>query len=220
MKVNGKVIRDPNFIIDKDRDRISYRNKDLKLKTENRVYFIFNKPVGVMSTLSDPQKRITIKDYIKKIRERVYPVGRLDFNSEGLILLTNDGDLTQFIISIKNKIPKCYLVKIKGLLTEENLSKVLTRGVFIEGRRVRPLEVKIIKKTPGNNSWIQVTLVEGKKHVVRKLFQYVGHPVDKLKRVAIGNIKLGRLPSGHWREVRKEELQEFRREFGYIPQSP
>jgi pseudouridine synthase len=216
-KVNGKVVRDPNFLIDIDRDTISHQNRELKLKTENQVYFIFNKPAGVMSTLSDPQKRITLKDYIKKIRERVYPVGRLDFNSEGLILLTNDGDLTQFIISSKNNIPKSYLIKIKGLPDSDTISKIKTKGVFIEGRKIRPLEVKTIKKTPGGNSWVMVTLVEGKKHVVRKMFQYTGHPVVKLKRVSIGNIKLARLPSGHWRELRKEELEAFKVKFNYRP---
>jgi 23S rRNA pseudouridine2605 synthase len=215
LKVNGKVVRDPNFLIDKDRDTISYQNRELKLKTESQVYFIFNKPAGVMSTLSDPRKRITLKDYIKKIRERVYPVGRLDFNSEGLILLTNDGDLTQFIISAKNNIPKSYLIKIKGLPDSDTISKIKTKGVFIEGRKIRPLEVKTIKKTPGGNSWVQVTLVEGKKHVVRKMFQYTGHPVVKLKRISIGNIKLARLPSGHWRELRKEELEAFKVKFNY-----
>ena len=217
LKVNGKVIRDPNYLIDKTRDKINYRNKPLQLNVEKKVYFIFNKPPGVISTLSDPQKRFTLKDYIKKIKERVYPVGRLDFNSEGLILLTNDGDLTQFVISVKNKIPKSYLVKIKGILNEESILKLKTKGIFMEGRKVRPLEVKKVKKTPGNNSWVQVTIIEGKKHVIRKLFQYTGHPVEKLKRIAIGNIKLKSLPPGHWRELRIEEIEGFKRKFAYDP---
>jgi pseudouridine synthase len=217
LKVNGKVIRDPNYLIEKTRDKISYRNKVLQLKVENKTYFIFNKPPGVISTLSDPQKRFTLKDYIKKIKERVYPVGRLDYNSEGLILLTNDGDLTQFIISVKNKIPKSYLIKIKGILNEESILKLKNKGIFMEGRKIRPLEVKMLKKTPGNNSWVQVTIIEGKKHVIRKLFQYAGHPVEKLKRIAIGNIKLKNLPPGHWRELKKEEIEGFKRKFAYDP---
>ncbi|NIM12015.1 MAG: rRNA pseudouridine synthase, partial [Candidatus Aminicenantes bacterium] len=124
IKVNNQVVTDPNWPVDIARDSIRLDNKKLKLRVQKKSYFIFNKPYGVVSTLSDPGGRLTINDFIGKIKERVYPVGRLDYHSEGLILLTNDGELTNFIISPRNKIPKVYRLKIKGILTEEEKKKL------------------------------------------------------------------------------------------------
>lgn len=210
-KVNNTVITDPNFLVDLGKDTIRYRDKKLKLQLENNVYYIFNKPDGVISTLEDPQGRATVKDFIGKIKERVYPVGRLDYHSEGLILLTNDGELTNFIISPRNQIPKVYNIKIKGILGEEERRKLLTKGMYLEGSRIKPLEIEYIRKTNQNNSWIKVTIIEGKKHIIRKVFKYSGHPVERLKRVAIGSIKLKKLPVGHWIELSPQELEIFKK---------
>jgi 23S rRNA pseudouridine2605 synthase len=218
IKVNNQVVTDPNFPVDITRDTIRLDNSKLKLKKEEKSYFILHKPYGVISTLHDPQGRPTIKDYITTIKERVYPVGRLDYHSEGLILLTNDGDLTNFIISTKNKIPKVYMVKIKGILTLEERQQLKTKGVFLEGRRVKPLQIDFIKKTGQGNSWIRVTIIEGKKHIIRNLLKYTGHPVEKLKRTAIGTIMLKKLPAGHWRELTAEELDIFKKTYKYTPQ--
>jgi pseudouridine synthase len=214
-KVNNAIITDPNFLVDVTKDTIRYMDKKIKLKTEKKSYFIFNKPIGVISTLQDPQGRSTIKDFIGKIKERVYPVGRLDYHSEGLMLLTNDGELTNFIISPRSNIPKVYNVKIKGVLSEERRRKLMTRGISIEGFRVKPLKIDIIRKTRQNNSWLQVTIIEGKKHIIRNVFKYSGHPVEKLKRVAIGTIKLKKLPPGHWKELPKEELELFKKKYNF-----
>lgn len=214
-KVNNTVITDPNFLVDLSKDTIRYRDKKITLKIEKKSYFIFNKPDGVISTLEDPQGRATLKDYIGKIKERVYPVGRLDYHSEGLILLTNDGDLTNFIISPRNKIPKVYNVKIKGVLSEQERRKLLSKGIFLEGSRVKPLEIEYIRKTQQNNSWIRVTIVEGKKHIIRNFFKYSGHPVERLKRVAIGTIKLKKLPAGHWKELTPMELEIFKNKYRF-----
>jgi pseudouridine synthase len=214
-KVNNVIVTDPNFFVDVTKDTIRYLNKKIKIKIEKKSYFIFNKPYGVISTLQDPQGRPTVKDFISKIKERVYPVGRLDYHSEGLILLTNDGELTNFIISPKNKIPKVYEIKIKGVLSEEKRLKLLSKGIFIEGSRVKPLKIDIISKTTQNNSWLHVTIIEGKKHIIRNVFKYSGHPVEKLKRVAIGTIKLKKLPSGHWKELPKEELEFFKKKYNF-----
>jgi len=211
-KVNGKVVKDPNFQIDPAKDSVKLRNKELKIEIENISYFIFNKPYGVISTLHDPQGRPTIKDYIVKIKERVYPVGRLDYQSEGLILLSNDGELTNFIISPRNTVPKQYRVKIKGVLTEAELIRIKTKGLFVEGMRIKPLNIRFIRKTTKNNSWYNITIIEGKKHIIRKMFKYFGHPVEKLTRTAIGTIKLGKLPTGHWRELTEEEVSQFKKE--------
>jgi 23S rRNA pseudouridine2605 synthase len=211
--VNGKAITDPNFLVDIEKDTLRLGARKLKIKIETKSYFIFNKPYGVVSTLSDPEGRPTISDYIKKISERVYPVGRLDYHSEGLILLTNDGELTNFVISTRNKIPKLYMVKIKGMLSDAEKEQLMTKGLFLEGRRVKPLKIDYVKRTAQKNSWIMVTIVEGKKHIIRNLFKYMGHPVEKLKRLSIGTIQLRKLPVGHWRELTREEVSEFKRTY-------
>lgn len=214
IKVNGKVITDPGFPVEPASDKFRLRNKELKLKIERRRYIVLNKPTGVVSTLSDPQKRRTVRDFLGKIRERLYPVGRLDYHSEGLMLLTNDGDLANFIISAKNKVTKTYSIKIKGTL-EEGEKKKLEKGISLEGERLNPFLIEPIKTTPSGNSWLKVTITEGKKHILRKAFQYSGHPVEKLKRISIGTIQLRKLPPGHWRELTGAELDFFKRSFRF-----
>lgn len=215
IKVNNMVIQDPNFMVDISKDIIRRLDKKIKLHIEKKSYYIFNKPDGVISTLDDPEGRSTVKDFITGIKERVYPVGRLDYHSEGLILLTNDGDLTNFIISPRNRVPKVYNIKIKGVLSEEERKKLVNKGIHIEGSRVKPLSIEFIKKTAHNNSWIQVVIVEGKKHILRKVFKYTGHPVEKLKRIAVGAFKLKKLPTGYWRELSKDEVAIFKQKYGF-----
>jgi pseudouridine synthase len=214
-KVNNRVITDPNFPVDTEKDTVRFDGKKLKLKIEKVSYFLFNKPGGVVSTLSDPQGRPTLSDYLARIKERVYPVGRLDFHSEGLMLLTNDGELMNFVISAKNKIPKVYMLKIKGVMSEDERKRLKTSGMHLDGMRFKPLRIDFIKKTAHNNSWIRVTIVEGKKHILRKAFKYSGHPVEKLKRTAIGTFQLKKLPAGHWREITGEELAQFKKTYRY-----
>lgn len=216
-KVNNRVVTDPNFPVDPEKDSLRFDDKKLKLKKEKISYFLLNKPTGVVSTLSDPQGRPTIADYISRIKERVYPVGRLDYNSEGLMLLTNDGDLMNFIISAKNKIPKVYMLKIKGVMSEDERKQLKTKGMHLDGMRFRPLRIDFVKKTQQNNSWIRVTIVEGKKHILRKAFKFIGHPVEKLKRTAIGTFQLKKLPSGHWFEIPPDELEQFKKTYHYDP---
>lgn len=213
--VNNQVISDPNFLVDISRDSIRLDDRKLKLIKEKKSYYIFHKPYGVISTLHDPQGRTTIKDFISAIPERVYPVGRLDYHSEGLLLLTNDGELTNFIISPKNRVPKVYMVKIKGSLTEKERKQLKTKGVFLEGRRVKPLQIEFVKKTSQGNSWIRVTIIEGKKHIIRNLLKYTGHPVEKLKRTAVGTLKLKKLSAGYWRELTEGEIETFKKVYNY-----
>ncbi|MGD2085998.1 MAG: pseudouridine synthase [Candidatus Aminicenantes bacterium] len=215
IKVNNQVVTDPNFLVDIASDTLRLDNRKLKLKKEKKSYYIFHKPDGVISTLQDPQGRTTVKDFLAAIKERVYPVGRLDYHSEGLLLLTNDGELTNFIISTKNKVPKVYMAKIKGILTDQERQQLKTKGMFLEGRRVKPLQIDFVKKTAQGNSWIRVTIIEGKKHIIRNLLKYAGHPVEKLKRTAIGTIMLKKLPVGHWRELTPKELETFKKTYNY-----
>jgi len=214
IKVNQRTVTDPNFPVCAPGDRIHLRNKLLKLTPQNKSYFLFNKPVGIVSTLDDPQGRSTIRSFITRIKERVYPVGRLDYNSDGLMLLTNDGDLANFIISAKNQVPKTYMLKIKGNLSEATQKK-LEKGVFLEGERLNPFVIEPVKMTSSGNSWLKVTITEGKKHILRDAFKYSGHPVEKLRRVAIGSLTLGKLPLGEWRELKDYEIAAFKKKYRY-----
>lgn len=216
-KINNAVTDDPNIEINPETDVIKSGNKVISLKIEKLSYFIFNKPFGVISSLKDPEGRLSISNFIGKIKERVYPVGRLDYNSEGLILLTNDGDLTNFIISPKNSVPKIYLLKIKGILSQDLKGKIEKKGIYFDGRRVKVLKIDRVSRTKGNNSWVRVSILEGKKHILRKMFKYSGHPVEKLRRVAVGNFSLKQVPSGHWREVTEEEIKRFKKLYNYQP---
>lgn len=211
--VNGVVSKDPNILLDPVKDHLKFDGNRVKVKLEKKVYYVFNKPIGVLTTMKDPQGRKNISHFIKKIPERVYPVGRLDYNSQGLIFLTNDGDLADFIINSKNKVPKTYLVKVKGLPGKEKFDMILKKGAFVEGQRVRPISISFVKKTKTGNSWIRVAIYEGKKHIIRKLMLFNGFPVEKLKRSAIGNIKLGNLPIGYYKQLKEEDIDIFRKKF-------
>ncbi len=213
-QVQGRVVTDPNFAVRFPGDVVRLNGKLLKLTPQEKSYFAFNKPVGVVSTLADPEGRPTVSAYISRIRERVYPVGRLDFNSDGLMLLTNDGELANFILSARNGVPKTYLLKVKGTLAEATRQR-LERGIFLEGERLNPFTIEEVKMTGSGNSWLRVTINEGKKHILRKAFKYSGHPVEKLRRVAIGTLTLGKLPLGEWRELRDEEVEAFRKAYRY-----
>jgi 23S rRNA pseudouridine2605 synthase len=213
-KVNRLTVTDPNFTIKINSDQIHFGKKLLRLNMQSKSYFIFNKPVGIVSTLADPQQRPTISSFITRIKERVYPVGRLDYNSDGLMLLTNDGDLANFITSAKNQVPKTYLLKIKGDLNEATQKK-LEKGVFLEGERLNPFVIEPVKMTGSGNSWLKVTISEGKKHILRKAFKYSGHPVEKLRRIAIGTITLSKLPLGEWRELRPDEITAFKKKYRF-----
>jgi 23S rRNA pseudouridine2605 synthase len=213
-QVKGRVVTDPNFPVRFPGDTVHLNGKLLKLAPQEKSYFIFNKPVGVVSTLADPEGRPTVSSYIGRIRERVYPVGRLDFNSDGLMLLTNDGDLANFILSARNGVPKTYLLKVKGALAEAT-RKRLERGMFLEGERLNPFTIEEVKMTGSGNSWLKVTINEGKKHILRKAFKYSGHPVEKLRRITIGTLTLGKLPLGEWRELREVEIAEFKKTFRF-----
>ncbi len=175
-----------------------------------KVYLMFHKPKGVVTTLSDPEGRPAVKDYLKEVRYRVFPVGRLDFDSEGLLLLTNDGDFANAVLHPSREVHKTYLVKIKGDLEEDEAEK-LRRGVKLEDGITLPAKVKRIRKSE-NNSWIEMTIREGRKRQIRRMLEKVGHPVMKLKRVSVGGLKLRDLRPGELRELTPEELRMIRKE--------
>lgn len=177
-------------------------------KAGAKAYFMFNKPKGVVTSLSDPEGRTTVKDFLKGIKFRVFPVGRLDYDSEGLLLLTNDGAFSQVILHPSKKMPKTYQVKVKGLIGQEALEK-LRRGVKLEDGMTMPANVRKISKTE-NNSWLAITIYEGRKRQIRRMLEKVGHPVAKLKRISINGLKLGNLKPGTLRPLTPEEIKHIR----------
>ncbi|MBF0459327.1 MAG: rRNA pseudouridine synthase [Nitrospirae bacterium] len=212
--VNGK----PAVIgmkADAERDHIKIDGKLLNPKIgQKRVYIKFNKPDEVVTTLTDPEGRSTVADYIGGVGQRVYPVGRLDYHTEGLLLLTNDGGLAFHILHPAKKIPKTYQVKVKGDISEADLDK-LRRGVRLEDGVTLPAEIKRLKsKDTVSNTWLETTIYEGRKRQIRRMFTYVKHPVAKLKRVAINGITLGNLKPGQWAYLTQAELHSLFREVG------
>lgn len=172
-----------------------------------RVYLLFHKPDGVMTTLHDPEGRPTVKDFLKGIRTRVFPVGRLDFHSGGLLLLTNDGDFANDVLHPSKKILKTYLVKVKGIIEERKIGE-LRRGVRLEEGMTMPARVKKVKDME-QNSWIEITIYEGRTRQVRRMLEQVGHPVLKLKRIGIDGLKIGDLKPGEFRSLTAEEINAF-----------
>ncbi len=206
--VNGRVVTELGTKAVASRDHIKVDGK-LITQAEPHRYIILYKPKEVMTTVEDPQGRRTVIDYIRGVRERIYPVGRLDFHSEGLILLTNDGDLAFKVSHPRHGSVKTYHVKVRGV-PEERLVDKLERGITIDGKRTLPCEIDRLRTTARNdegNSWFEVKLREGRTQQIRKMFQAVGHPVAKLKRVAIGPISDPKLTAGEWRELSKQEVK-------------
>lgn len=207
--VNGHIVSELGSKADPAEDVIKVDGKKLR-SAQRHLYIVLNKPKNVMSTSSDPQDRPTVVEYVKaKIKERVYPVGRLDFASEGLIILTNDGEFTKFMTKA-GVIPKVYHVKVAGLPSERDLER-LRRGAYIDKERLAPAEITPLKS--GDNPWFVVTLHQGRNQQIRRMFQAVGHPVEKLRRVRIGFLEDEKLRPGQWRFLTEQEVELFKREF-------
>jgi 23S rRNA pseudouridine2605 synthase len=206
--INGRVVTELGTKADVASDHIKVDGK-LVTRAEPHRYILLYKPKEVMTTLEDPQGRRTVIDLIRGVRERIYPVGRLDFHSEGLVLLTNDGDLAYKVSHPTHGSVKTYNVKVRGV-PEERLIDKLRRGITLEGKRTLPCEIARVKTTGRHddegNSWFEVKLREGRTQQIRRMFQAVGHPVSKLKRVAIGPISDPKLTPGVWRELTPHEV--------------
>ena len=206
--VNGRVVTELGSKADPGRDHIKVDGK-LITRAETHRYILLYKPKEVTSTVNDPEGRKTVVDLVKGVRERIYPVGRLDFHSEGLILITTDGDLAYKVSHPRHGSVKTYHVKVRGV-PEDRLIDKLQRGITLDGKRTLPCEIVRLRTTARNeegNSWFEVKLREGRTQQIRKMFQAVGHPVAKLKRVAIGPISDPKLPAGEWRELSKQEVK-------------
>jgi len=207
--VNGRVVTELGTKANPGRDHIKVDGK-LITRAETHRYILLYKPKEVTSTVNDPEGRKTVVDLVKGVRERIYPVGRLDYQSEGLLLLTNDGDLAYKVSHPKHGSVKTYHVKVRGVPEERIIGK-LERGITIDGKRTVPCEIQQMKTTgrgeDEGNSWYEVRLREGRNQQIRKMFKAVGHPVSKLRRVAIGPIADPKLTPGDWRELTKHEVK-------------
>lgn len=176
---------------------------------EEKVYYLLNKPRGVISSVSDEKGRKTVADLLPEVRERIYPVGRLDWDTSGLLILTNDGDFTDKMIHPRNEIDKVYLARVKGIATKENL-RPLTRGVMVDGRKTKPAHYHIVKvDKEKNRSVVELTIHEGRNHQVKKMFEEVGLLVDKLSRIRFGTLDLAGLRPGEFRKLSKKEISQL-----------
>jgi 23S rRNA pseudouridine2605 synthase len=205
--VNGKVVTELGMKVDPERDHVKVDGKHLT-SAQPFVYLMLNKPKNVMSTLDDPGGRTTVKDFLRGVSVRVFPVGRLDFDSEGLMLLTNNGDLAQALLHPRYHVPKTYLIKVKGVLSDEEIAQ-LERGVKLADGMTSPASVKKIRKAEAN-SWVEITIHEGRKHQVKRMLESVGHLVIKLVRVKMGPLALGNLEPGEFRFLTDQEANALR----------
>jgi 23S rRNA pseudouridine2605 synthase len=208
--INGQVVMELGVKADPERDHIKVNGKLINpvWKKRELVYFLLNKPKGYLSSLSDPQNRPLVTAFLPKDAPRVVPVGRLDFNTEGLLILTNDGDLTNLITRAGAHCPKVYQVKIKGKPDAAQIER-LRRGVRIEGETYRLARLTPLEVTDYENSWFEVVLHEGKNNQIRKMFDEIGHSVVKLRRVAIGHVTDKGLAIGGVRLLSEYEVRRF-----------
>ncbi len=202
VKVNGNIITEMGFKVNPETDQVSVDNKTITLE-ERKVYIMLNKPKGYVTTVSDQFNRKKVTDLVD-VSCRVFPVGRLDYNTSGLLILTNDGELTFRLTHPKFKVEKVYIAKIKGIPTKEELNN-FEKGLRIENYITAPAKIKILKKSK-DSCTVEITIREGKNRQVRKMCDAIGHPVLELKRIKMGRINLGDLEVGNWRYFTEREI--------------
>lgn len=219
VSVNGQIVSELGSKADAERDHIRVDGKLLH-GPERHVYVVVNKPKGYVTTVTDPEGRPTIMDLVPRVRTRVYPVGRLDYNSEGLLLLTNDGELAQKLTHASSHLPKTYVVKVSGQPGEEAIER-LRRGIVLspeprpgktsrrDEKPVKTAPAKIRQIREGDNPWYEVTLIEGRNRQIRRMFEQVGHHVEKIRRVKYGPLELDVEP-GKYRELTRQEVERLK----------
>ncbi|HKR10986.1 MAG TPA: pseudouridine synthase [Pyrinomonadaceae bacterium] len=210
--VNGEVVKELGTKADPEKDHIKVNGKliNAQLQAREKVYILFNKPKGYLSSVSDPEGRPLVTDLLPRSLGRIYPVGRLDFNTEGLLLLTNDGDFTNFITSARNRVEKVYEVKVKGVPADAAIQR-LRRGITLEdGTRTAPAKIDKLNETQ-TNAWYEVLLHQGRNQQVRRMFELIGHSVLKLRRVRIGFLIDEGLKPGYWRLLSPAEVARLTR---------
>ncbi|MDV7756912.1 pseudouridine synthase [Liquorilactobacillus mali] len=203
VSVNGKVIKELGTKVSSN-DIVVVAGKTLD--TEKKVYFLFYKPRGVITAVSDDKGRKVVTDYFKNIEQRIYPVGRLDYDTSGLLLMTNDGDLANKLMHPRNKVDKTYVAKVSGIPENEDFKK-LRLGVMIEGKKTAPAKARLLSADQKKKkALVSLVIHEGRYHQVKKMFDAIGHPVEKLKRETYGFLTLDGLTSGDYRELTHDEV--------------
>ncbi len=202
VRVNGQVIRHPGLDVAPD-DRVEVNGRQV-LPVTKQVYIMLNKPKGFITTVKDEKGRPTVMDLVTDVQERVFPIGRLDGNSTGLLSMTNDGELANKLAHPGHKIGKTYRAWVAGVVSPQKLA-ILRKGVNIGDYITAPAQVTVLKQTE-RSATVEITIHEGKNHQVRRMFQAVGCPVQELKRIAVGDLYLARLKEGHYRKLTREEI--------------
>lgn len=203
VKVNGAVLKEPGYEVCED-DKVEVNGRLLEAK-QKLEYVLVNKPLGMITTVSDDKDRLTVMEIVKDIDARLFPVGRLDYNTSGALIMTNDGELAYRLTHPKHEVYKTYRVRVAGILSNEKLSR-LRKGVDIGGFVTSRAKVNVIKGTQ-HSTIVEISIHEGKNRQVRKMFRAVGNPVQELERIAIGDIRLGYLKPGHYRKLTREEIE-------------
>ena len=205
--VNGLVISEMGFQVNEESDKVELDSVPLFIQ-EEKHYIAYNKPLGEITTVSDPEGRTTVMDKFRDYPVRLYPVGRLDYDSEGLLLLTNDGDMMNHVLHPSREVKKVYLTKVSNQVTDDEMA-MLKRGVFIDGKITSPASVRLIRRETFDTVLL-ISIHEGRNRQVRKMVNAVGHKVISLKRVEFGPVSLGDLPSGQWRKLTDREIQKLK----------
>jgi 23S rRNA pseudouridine2605 synthase len=210
VKVNGRVVDELGSKVDPIRDEVTVGGR--KLVKQQPVYLVLNKPKGYVTTLSDPEGRPTVMELVGKVEERVYPVGRLDFNTEGVLLLTNDGDLAHALMHPSSEVKKTYMVKLRGEAGAEMVD-ALRQGVTLDdGSRTAPAEVNLVGPSEGgHNTWLEITIHEGKNRQIHRMAESLNLQVSKLQRVRYAGLDAEGLRLGRWRTLRREEVESLRK---------
>lgn len=204
--VNNITVDFPMFEVDPGKDKVRVDGELIKVLTKH-IYIALNKPAGVVSTVSDDKKRVTVADLVK-LNQKIYPVGRLDYDTTGLILMTNDGELADELMHPRNKVEKTYLVKLSKPL-EEKHRHMLEKGIVLDKKRTLPATIRFAGRHDFKKLYI--TISEGRNRQVKKMFERFGYFVDKLHRTEVGPIKLGRLETGKWRHLTPEEVNRLKK---------
>lgn len=209
--VNGRIVRELGTKANLDEDVIQVDGRTIR-EEQDKVHYVLYKPAGCVTTLSDPENRQTIKTYLEHIPERVYPVGRLDYDVEGALIVTNDGDLAHLLMHPRFGVRRTYLAKVHGVPSEEQVERLI-RGVRLEDGRARALEADLHSRTP-KNTWVRVVVAEGRQHLVKRLMEAVGAPVQKLFRADYGGISVAGMRPGEVRELTRSEVEHLRAQAG------
>lgn len=208
VRVNG-LIAQLGDRVDPELDTVEYKGKIIPYRSGELTYIMLNKPVGCVTTADDEKGRKNVVELVSSLGKRVYPVGRLDMNSDGLLLLTDDGELANKLTHPRHNIPKIYRVNVTRVPTEEQLA-ILRSPLLLDGYRIQPVKTEVISS--GDGALIEMTLFEGRNRQIRRMCEAAGLKISRLTRIAIGDLKLGTLPTGKWRHLTSDEIEYLKNE--------